>query len=682
MTPEALASEKKYFKIVKKVLEILINDANDNIGAVKADINELKKFIWENQTQYTENELAIALYGVDVDVSRANDRIKQIVRLEKARKSPYFAKLLFDPNGKEKPFPIYIGITTIADDLNFYVFDWRAPIASLFYNYELGPAKYDSPRGEMPGEILEKLQFKIANDKIIRCFNSDVNIDDEYLQEILSTTENDKMKNIVNTIQREQNEIIRNETDRNLIVQGVAGSGKTSVALHRNAYLLYRNLNLTSNNILIFSPNDVFSDYISEVMPDLGEENVLNSTFSDFALAFLKPYSKVESFSEFLERAYSTLNQNDDCLKYKMSAQYQSDLEQYFSDYKSKIYFKKGLIFDRKEISRAELNSLFAKYGKLPLKERLDRVVEAVCDIYRIPARKYKGLVKRTLLESCDISFDFYQIYQKFLEQKGLTKISSGSNRKIRYEDIVGLLYLNCAINGYPSYNHIKQVVIDEVQDYTPFQLELIKKIFAKAAFTILGDVNQTINPYQKYDSLADLAPIYDNHARYIELNKTYRSSEEIIAYSNSILGLNNVCAIRHSNDIPVDIKDVTKRETLPSLKTDIIKMMNSGLKKIAIITKDSKEALKIHRQLVESGMDIQLVELDDSKITNSKIVLPSYLAKGLEFEGVIIYNNPDRPFIEEEKNLYYVICTRAQHKLSIYNEPQQLLLKNNENTL
>lgn len=671
-----LQTEKNYLEVVKDILNKLIIKAQEQVGRSKQDINEIKKFLWDNLSDYTDEERGIALSEVNHSVDLTNRSIDSIYKYEKATNSPYFAKLVFNGAEFNDKYPIYIGMTTISEKLNFYVFDWRAPISSMFYNYEIGDAKYETPRGEISGTILEKMQFKIVNGEIVRCFDSDINIDDEYLQEILASATTDKMKNIVSTIQREQNEIIRNEKDKNLIVQGVAGSGKTSVALHRNAYLLYRDLNLSCNNILIFSPNDIFSDYISEVMPDLGEENILNSTFSEFSLAFLKPYKKIESYSEFLERVYgNALATLDNEIRYKMSNQYQNDIVDFVAEYKKSIVFNKGISHNDVKITAEELKIIYEKFNQFPLKEKFEYMIDSVCHTLGLPRRKYFNSIKKTLLESSNINFNFIKLYQLFLTAYNIEKTDNFKKDKINYEDITGLLYIYFSISGYPNYNYIKQIVIDEVQDYTPFQLSLIKRIFKNAAFTILGDINQGINPYQRYNSLADLKDIYDGNAKYIELTKTYRSSEEIIDYSNTILGINNVCSVRHNNNIPVDIKDVPNSEILRALKEDIINMDKLGMKKIAIITRDVEQAKELYLQFENSKMDIQLIACSDSKIVDSKIIIPSYLSKGLEFDGVIVYNNPDKPFTEEEGNLYYVVCTRAQHKLNIYNEPKRLIL-------
>ena len=631
--------EKKYLELVKKALNKLIKDIQDSVDKDAKDIKELKKFMWDNLTDYTDEERGIALHEVDHSVNLTNERIKSITKYEKAENSPYFAKLIFDSDEFEELFPVYVGITTIEEDSNFYVFDWRAPISSLFYNYELGAAKYSAPDGDITGKIIEKMQFKIENGEIIRCFQSDINIDDDFLQEILTKSSSSKMQNIVSTIQKEQNEIIRNKFDKYLIVQGAAGSGKTSVGLHRIAYLLYQNLNLLSNNVLIFSPNNIFSDYISSVLPELGEEDVLKSVFSDFVLDYLKPYKKTEKFGEFLHRFYKDSNLKDKNISYKMSDEYQNDLKTFIDSYINSVKFINTISYNQQKITNTELDNLYQKFSKFPLKERFELITDSICNEWGLPQKKYFSILKRNIIKNCDVNLNFNEIYQKFLNHKKLEsfKLTDG---KIKYEDQVGLLYTNFAINGFPNMNYIKHIIIDEVQDYTPFQLEILQRIFNTSSFTVLGDVNQSINPYNNYDSLKSLMKIFDK-AKYLELTKTYRSSEEIINYTNSILGLNNVFSVRHNTEMPVEIKKVSEIELINNLITDLKNMDDLGLEKIAIITRDIDEAKNLYLKLEDYELDIQLLVSSEDVVKDSKILIPSYLSKGLEFDGVIGPSEP-----------------------------------------
>lgn len=547
----------------------------------------------------------------------------------------------------------------------------------MFYNYELGKSEYKAPTGKVTGKILSKFQFKIQEGKLVRCFKSDINIDDEYLQEVLSNSSTDKMKNIVSTIQREQNTIIRNDDDQYLVVQGVAGSGKTSVALHRIAYLLYKDLALKSSNVLIFSPNDVFSDYISNVLPELGEENVLKSTFNEFALAYLKPYKNIESYSEFLERVYSdkTTSEEERILTYKMSDQCKREIDDFIENYENTIDFGKGFTLKGRIFTNDQLKELFnVKYKKLPYKERLETIAEYICNTAGISVKKNSKQVLKHLQNITGITYSQFDLYKSFLSSKKI--IGKTIQDKILYEDITPLIYLYFKTNGFPNYNYIRQIVIDEAQDYSKFQIEMLKNIFKNASFTILGDVHQTINPYYRYESLRELQEIFIN-AKYLELNKTYRSSEEIIDYSNRVLGLSNICAIRRNTNIKVETKEVANSELKETIAKDIENMNELRIQKIAIITRDMIDANKVYKLIRKSKEDtIQLISSSTHTVSSPIIVIPSYLSKGLEFDGVIACNNSERNYDDTEKNLYYVVCTRAQHKLNVYNEPVKIFQK------
>lgn len=677
ISEKELKLEKEYLIEVRNVIQEMIFSSKERVKKRKQQINEQKKFMWDNISDFTDEERAIALTEVDNDVDITNSAINIISKYEKAYNSPYFAKIDFKDDNNET-INIYIGIKSINRNSTFYVFDWRAPISSMFYNYEIGKAQYKTPCGTCEGEIVSKIQFKIENGRIIRCFKSDINIDDEYLQEILSASSTEKMHNIVNTIQREQNEIIRNTIDKYLIVQGVAGSGKTSVALHRIAYLLYKDSHLSSNNVLILSPSDIFSEYISNVLPELGEDNVLTTTYSDFAKNFLNQYKNIESYTSFLERIYTNGDYNSEIIRYKMSFEYGSDIQNFMKEYIQSIKFTNGISLFGKMYTKEDLTKTFSeKYSGFPLKDRIDMMVERLCEQTKHNSKQLKINIKKTILGICTIETDILSLYNMFLNSKFNLNDSMVKETKINYEDITGLLYLYFEITGYPNYNNIRQVVIDEVQDYTKFQIKILKKIFKNAAFTILGDQNQIINPYCKYQKIKDFESIFEN-PKYIELNKTYRSSEDIINYTNSILNISNVCSVRKDNNIPVTVENVFEKEIVKKLEEDIYEMKKIGIDKIAIITKDLITAKGIYKKIKQTrkDMELELISSTNEMIKSPIVIIPSYLSKGLEFDGVIICNDLNNNYNDNERNLYYVVCTRAQHKLNIYNEPKKILKK------
>lgn len=683
ITPEQLEQEKQYLEKTLEVIKSLIEQDDISIQNKISAINEMKRYVWENNAMLDDAEIASGMYDVNNDVGYTNENIKKLQKLKKSLINPYFGRVDFEKDGFTDS--IYIGINGIMKELDFYVFDWRSPVASLFYNYGIGPASYEAPAGIISGNVNLKRQYKINGETIERCFNSDINIDDEYLQEILSNSSSDKMTNIVNTIQKEQNEIIRNIVDKYLIVQGIAGSGKTSVALHRIAYLLYKEKNLTSNNVLIFSPNEVFSEYISDVLPGLGEDNVLQTTFSDFASSYIRDYKEIESFTAFIERYYKAEVVDEEkfkSTKYKLSNEFKNFLDDYIEKIKNHISFNKGVMINNKEITKNELNQLLKdRYSRLPFFSRLDAISEYICDSNNISYKKHGKTVKDKLCLLLNDSLDIKNIYSsiicsdEFKTNSGISQNETFKNSKIlKYEDLLPLMYLYFELNGYPNGNMIKHVIIDEAQDYSLLQFEMLKKIFDRASFTILGDIHQTINPYYIYNNLNDINSIFNQKGRYIELSKTYRSSEEIINFTNHILGINNACSVRKSNSIPVVLRDVTREQVIEQLIDDIKQMKSNGMKRIAIITKNNAETIDLYESLREQLTDINLVDAEGKKTIGNTVILPSYISKGLEFDGVIAYTDKEHLYQEKDKYLFYVVCTRAQHSLTVYNQKKLVL--------
>ena len=660
MKNEELLEETTHLSKSLKVIQKQIDYNNKVVDIKKQDVKEQKEFLWESRGKMSNFEMGLKMQDVDAEIKWSNEKIANTSALKKALNNPYFGRIDFN-DGKEI-IKAYIGLCGVHEKEDHYVFDWRAPISSLFYNYGIGKASYLAPLGEIYGEVVLKRQYKIDNGKLKGFFNSSLNIDDEILQDALASNSSDKMRNIVNTIQKEQNEIIRNLNDKYLIVQGVAGSGKTSVALHRIAYLLYRDKDLTSNNVLILSPNDIFSDYISDVLPELGEENVKETTFSKMAKSYLKDYEEIESFPSFIERYYNG-NYHDKIIEYKLSDNMKTSLDLFLKNYLDNLYFKNNFKVKEKFILKEELNYLLRdKYLKLSLYERVDKICEKICLDNKIFSENQTNAIKNRLFKALDIKLDIRKMYADFIGSDFFPEASFKITNKLNYEDVIGMLYLYFEIYDYPYITLIKHVIIDEAQDYNLLQLHCLSKIFPKASFTILGDINQTINPYYCYSSLNKIKVLFKGKVKYIELLKTYRSSEEIIEFSNKILNLNNVCAIRKNQKFPVQVKETGN--LFSDIEISIDEMLKSGLKRIAIITKNLEEASIVYREL-SNIKNICLVE--GKKIEENVAVIPSYLSKGLEFDGVIACIFKDNPYTLNK--LFYVVCTRAQHRLIVCKE-------------
>lgn len=674
ISEQEFQAEEKILKKVQKLLGDTLSSLGEDVYQDEENLKEFKKMMWEDSTSFDEAEMQQVMAATAHEAERALQKQRYFKRLCEIKNRPYFASIIFKDD-HQKIHNIYISLTYLTDDnLNNILYDWRSPICSLFYDYETGPCQYKAPGGICTGELKRKRQYKIENCKLTGVFDNSLNIDDEVLQEVLATESSDRMKNVVNTIQQEQNRVIRNLEDNNLIVQGIAGSGKTTVALHRIAFLLYRLKNLTSNNILIFSPNNVFTEYISDVLPSLGEDNTLQTTFNDYLSYFVTEYKEVETFTDFVSRYYTYSETNPELVKYKQSDEIITDMDNYLNDYISKCKFTEDIIENEfNVVLKEELNEmLLDKYSRLPLFERLDEMALRLSSNFYNGSKKKVKTFGKLLKECANFQKDYKKIYSAFWTSP-FTKIKLSDqeiNRFIKrdiinYEDVLLFSYIKGVLQGFPYEVNIKQVVIDEAQDYNRLQYIIISKIFQRADFTILGDINQNINPYYSYKSLEELSFLFNGSTKYLELLKTYRSSPEIIDYTNKILNLKHVNAIRKDNNKPIVF-----RKNLEDLKKTLlndIKTLQAEYKSTAIITKDYKQAEAMYKMLKDS-IDISLVDADTKSFKKDLIIIPAYIAKGLEFDSVIIYNDRANSYKKNERNLLYVACTRCQHELYIYN--------------
>ncbi len=676
LTKEELQKEENYLEEVTKVVRSKISELGQQLYDREEKVQEFQKFIWETRHEMDPTEMRSMMSSNDLEIMMMQNKGKYFQKLFRIQNNPYFGAITFDDGDNLKK--IYIGITHVEDEENdnYLVHDWRAPICSMFYDYEVGPASYKAPAGIINGSITNKRQFKIEDAKLKRVFDNNLNIDDELLQEVLATESSDKMKNIVNTIQQEQNAIIRNVEDKNLIVQGIAGSGKTSVALHRIAFLLYKIENLSSNNVLIFSPNQVFSEYISNVLPELGEDNTMQTTFHDFLKFQLPEFSHVESFTDFVARYYQYKERNIDLVKYKQSDQMICCLDNFVRRITRETRFLNDYICHDFTISKDELNDLLKdRYSKLLLFDRITHIAEYYARKYYNCNKSKQKSIESNLYKILNIKKNYKAIYKDFLHSVEFNNEYEGtitekeindavSHKYIKYEDACLLVYLKGCLEGFDYKPLIKQVVIDEAQDYSKLQYIIISKIFKRSSFTILGDINQTINPYYKYASLQELESIFKD-SKYLELTKTYRSSPEIIEHTNKILGLKYVSAIRHKNNRPVLFR---KEEDLKKQLINDINDLRNTSKSIAIITKTDEESEELYELLKEDIKEINVLKANTKEFNKNLVILPSYIAKGLEFDSTIIYTKPNNTYKNSEQYLYYVACTRSQHQLIIYN--------------
>lgn len=660
---EEFERERNYLNKTVSLIRKKISKLGQELFDDDSKVLEFKKLIWDTHTEMDPNEMRSMMAESDLQVSIMQSKGNYLQRLFRIQNKPYFGSIRFKEDGNEEEDNIYIGITYVEDKLDYYVHDWRSPICSMFYDYETGPASYKAPSGIIKGNITKKRQYIIEDAELKHIFDNDLNISDSLLQEVLAEESSDKMKNIVNTIQEEQNKVIRNTEDKNLIVEGIAGSGKTSVALHRIAFLLYRIPNLTSSNVVVFTPNKVFSEYISNVLPELGEDNTYDMTFYDLLCQNINEYKDIENFTDFISRYYKGNVDNYDMVKYKQSDEIIKDIDNYINNLLSTIKFNDKLEYDNFiEIDTEELNNMLNyKYNRFPLFERIKEMSKRIASNNYEGSTKNASSIEKKLKELLNIKLDLKTIFNNFYQSEYSKYKDKVNDKCLYYEDACIFLYIKSLLVGFNTNHVIKEIVIDEAQDYNKLQYLIIKKTFKTSNYTILGDTNQTINPYYKYDSLEELTSIFES-SKYITLTKTYRSTGKIIDYTNKILGLNHVTAIR--NDKASDIifrNNITKNDFL----TDINNLKTTS-KSIAIITKNDSEAEEVYNML-KDDLDIMLID-GFGHIKRDLVVVPSYVAKGLEFDSVIIYTDKDNKYQEKDKYLFYVACTRAQHNLIIYN--------------
>jgi DNA helicase-2/ATP-dependent DNA helicase PcrA len=741
--------QERIFEI-KRLADVL-TEIRSQLGAGAADYRETRAELREALTDYWENvytdlwDEAQFVETVARQRSIAAASYQRQLQLRKLADSPYFARIDFAedrPGGRGPAEPIYIGIATLTDRSTgaLLIYDWRSPVAGMFYDFERGRAHYQCPIGTITGLISLKRQFKITDGRMEYLFDSDIKIDDEILQQILSRSADAKMRTIITSIQREQNQIIRDDAHRFLLVQGPAGSGKTSIALHRAAFLLYRERNaLTAKNILIFSPNRIFSDYISNVLPELGEENVLQTTFHDYVTRIQSQLGVVvEERDEQLEFLYGGTADPDYAARvagtrYKSSAGFIRMIRDYLALLEAKIRDYPGIEFLGEAImSQEEWRRLFfQELSYLPPARRLAQIKRLIqlrlrplihqlreAEEQKIAAsgeevneRTIKALARIAVKEAMEefiavitnrTELDPLALYRRLYEDEELFGGLAGgrippewpairsftadwlSRGQIPYEDAAAFLFFQGSLNGFPVRDRIRHLVIDEAQDYSLLQYEILKRLFPKSAWTVLGDPAQSIHPYLEtvdFEAAAALlkagSPDDANAPRVIRLTRSYRSTREIQAFCQGLLPeLSPVEQIQRPGPLPRLVLVQTRDSLAAPIAGAISALRAEGWNSIAVITKTLREATEAYRGL-KNRTELFLVTPEISEFRRGAVILPSYLAKGLEFDAVLVYDVSAAIYDNEaERNLLYTVCTRALHRLILYcsGEPSPLL--------
>lgn len=705
------AFEEKRLAQTISLAEEQLKQAKEAADKKKSEIIEAKKDVRENTEHgitslYTSDGFE-ALVELSQYINPVTDKIidyeeeeHKILLLEKMIKSPYFARIDFKFDDEDEFEKIYIGRSSLRKNSyqEMYVYDWRSPIASVFYRFMTGEAFYDAPCGRVTGELNLKRQYEIKNGILEYFFDSDVQIVDEFLRQLLSQNTTAKMKAIVETIQHEQDVVIRDMENDLLMVQGVAGSGKTSIALHRAAYLMYQGLQtkLSANNIMIISPNSIFEQYISNVLPELGEDNVISSVFEDILSELLKG-RKIQSRNDFLENLivnskYKEISRNS--IEFKTSSFFREILDQFLIDIPRQWIEFEDVYYEGKcVVSGQILKDKILGRPETPLGIKLEQLEDYILEqIFgtgkgrghkeekNLIKQEIQKFIKIDIVELYKILFSneayFYSLLQNSNPSQNIKNIWKYTKENLEadslyYDDAIAIAYLYLKIYGTNKYKNIKQVVIDEAQDYYPLQYEIFNLLFSNAKFTILGDMKQTLAKKEDISFYEQIQKILNKKkSSLIMLDKSFRCTNEILNFSLKFIEQSSqIKSFNRNGDSPkvyiADNSEIFIDEIVKEIKL----CQEKGFQSICLICKTEKNSTYLFNK-IKHKLDIQLIKNGSVSDLQGVFILPVYMSKGLEFDTVLICDADSQNYHDEDdKNLLYVACTRALHKLSLFCE-------------
>ena len=645
----------------------------------------------------------------------------KITNIAKIKEKPYFARLDFKEDKKDNKDKLYIGKIGVIDlDGKIVITDWRAPVATLYYDSNLGKVEYNAPEGSIKGELSLKRQIIIKNKEVQDIFDVDSVSDDELLKPYLGANADNRLKNIVASIQGEQNYIIRKDIEKNLIVQGVAGSGKTTVALHRIAYLMYNNsTKFKPNQFMVIGPNKFFINYISNVLPDLDASNAVQVTFEELASNFVKEKLVFEDATKKLSDIIDG-KEDKNYLKFKSSMKYKKILDKYLNTLKNNLISDTGLVINNvKILSKEDVMNVFNETIGTSISERLEMAAKIIANRIKNDQNVYQNIKDQMLiLEKAESNFENKRkIAKKELDmlkeltctgfEKQLKKYVSISNLKvlniykefvenvdkytsnidnvdiekmkkdtldslkakvIENEDIAAIMYIKYVLFGNEEYRNFKCVIVDEAQDFGKFSYYMLKTLLNNAVFSIFGDMAQGIYSYRSIDDWNEIMGIF-NGAEFLRLEKSYRTSIEIMNEANKIsqameLG-KAIPVIRNAG--PTIKSKVEKNKQQDYIVSRVKEYLDMGFKSIAVVYKNQKNMINLNKKFKENNIESEIIYKDQEKYNGGVCIVTSYLSKGLEFDVVIIADAEDTNYDLNSKldmKLLYVAMTRALHKL------------------
>lgn len=692
------------FLVEEKKLEEVSNILNEEMLSY---INK-RKFVTQYILDYRKN--AVEEYKDDEDklieyfdheryvkeqaFTTIDKKLKELTIL---KESPYFGRVTFNDLEFDQKDTLYVGRFGVTPEGSYepVIVDWRAPVASLFYHGSLGEASYTSPDGPIKCDIEGRRQIIVKKGELKGVFDSAIDVKDDILQMVLSNNSSDKLKDVIMTIQQEQDEIIRKERTSNIVVNGVAGSGKTTIALHRVAYLLYNYRKELEDKVLILGPNGIFMEYISQVLPSLGEVGVKQETFASFALKEMDSELYIMSFDKYLEKILSEDKEFIEDAKYKNSYEIIKDLDNLVKEMdKDYFHVEDVKYFGDLVISKEEIEEMFNKhYEYMPLfrrSEKIKRIIlskikdkrdEKVWELNEeLRKEKEKLTPEELLIEENNLEFrrklrireivkevmDSRAKLDRWISREDVLDIYdrfNGNKKEYTINDLAPILYLAIKLEGKKATKDYRHVVIDEAQDYSPLQFKVVRELTGTKYFTIVGDVNQRLIKYSDLAPMMELGKIFDDvNPEIYNLNKSYRSTYEIMEYANKYLDEDRIIPIvRHGKPVE-EIEFHNNEELSESIIESLKEFSNEGLESIAIITRDKEELEKVYN-LISNKVHLVKFDNEDVLYKGGNVIIPSYFAKGLEFDGVIIVDNGSSKD-ENEDLIKYIMSTRALHRL------------------
>ena len=683
-------SETEHLSRVVSCITDEIQGTEQEIETKKADIAYQKKYMRDSHGDMDDEEFLQNMQTVNDETVylKAQDRRLQI--LNRQMDNPYFGKVSFRYEGDMDETIFYVGMNGYtSDDIPEDICDWRAPVSSLYYDYEKGSASYMAPDGEMTGEIMEKKQFDIRHGRLYMSADTDEALNDTMLLQALSGNSRTRMGQVVATIQKEQNKIIRDTTTHHLVVDGRAGSGKTVIAMHRLAWLLYNHGKLlNTSNVMILSPNSIFSDYISDVLPEIGEDNVPEK---EFDLMMEEMLFIAEEYETKLMQADRMIASASDTkgdmmrIRVKSSIDFYKAFNAYLEDYTAHIAFKR-FRFQGVEYEAEQIEKMFRdRFGRYPVYERFDKIAYFIADrVEDNDGKEFSEMKKRKLQETIrsemiyrfacrnlvQLYIDFLQTYEE--KCPGISAYTTDDGL-ICYEDILPIFYLQIYFYGCDTYKNIKHLVIDEMQDYNIFQFAVIGRIF-DCKKTILGDRYQVLF-YDEHETVTDIITeaLGEKGLKTYSLDISYRSTAEITDFCNKILEENDMAHRGKQEAVQINRHG---RAPMQSDMPDIMRAADyiarelwagdlEDYDNVAILCDDAGSAYECFR-LLSRDMDVKLLTEDSVVYTGGIVVLPKFLAKGMEFDVVFVVNSGAEIHNAIYRRAYYISCTRALHELYV----------------